>query len=187
MNMGDLLGDQPLSLRPHDVCVALQLILTPESDFRSLAKHVGVSLGEAHNATKRLQVAHLVLPHRLVVNRSNLLEYILHGVPYSFPGDLGAETLGVPTAHSSPAFREKIAAADVIVWPSVKGTERGVALQPLCSGAADLPADNPQLYRWLSAIDVLRVGRARERTLAKEILEPEIGGGEADLFGSTGP
>ncbi|MFW6089570.1 MAG: hypothetical protein ACODAB_07445 [Gemmatimonadota bacterium] len=172
-------------MRPHDVCVALQLVLTPESDYRGLAAKVGVSLGEAHNAVKRLQVAHLVLPHRLAVNRRNLLEYILYGVPYSFPGELGAETLGVPTAHSSPAFREKIAAADVIVWPSVKGTERGVALQPLCSCAPDLPAANPKLYRWLAAIDVLRVGRARERTLAKEILEPEIAGGEPDLFSAA--
>lgn len=186
MNKGSFMKDQPLSVRPHDVCVALQLILTPESDYRSLAKQVGVSLGEAHNAVKRLQVAHLVLPHRLAVNRRNLLEYLLYGVPYSFPGDLGAETLGVPTAHSAPAFREKIAAADVIVWPSIEGTERGASLQPLCSCAPELPATNPTLYRWLSAIDVLRVGRARERTLAKEILEPEIGSGEADLFRSAG-
>lgn len=176
---------QPLHLRPHDVCVALQLVLSPESSFRSLAQRVGLSLGEAHNVVKRLQSAHLVLPHRRETNCKNLVEFILYGVPYSFPGELGAETLGVPTAHSGPAFREKIAAADIIVWPSSQGTERGVSLVPLCPHAPEMPEQNPQLYRWLTAIDVLRVGRARERALARELLEPEIRGTGPDLFDSA--
>jgi len=113
------------------------------------------------------------------------VEFILNGVPYAFPGELGAETLGVPTAHSGPAFRDKIAAADIIVWPSSRGSERGVSLVPLCADAPTMPEKNPRLYRWLTAIDVLRVGRAREKALARELLEPEIRGSGPDLFDSA--
>lgn len=163
-----------LSLKPHDVCVALQLVLTPEADFRSLATSLGVSLGETHNATQRLQAAQLVLSHRRVANRSNLVDFVISGVPYAFPGELGPETLGVPTAHSGPYFRERIDAADVIVWPDHEGSERGAALIPLYARAVELPKRNPALYRWLTAVDVLRVGRARERNLARKLFENEI-------------
>ncbi|MGI9037850.1 MAG: hypothetical protein ACR2GQ_03210 [Gemmatimonadota bacterium] len=180
------MANQPVYLRPHDVCVALQLVIVPGADFRSLARQVGVSLGEAHNSVGRLQSAHLVLPHRREANRRSLLEFVMYGVPYSFPGELGAETLGVPTAHSGPAFRDRIAAADIIVWPSSRGKERGVSLVPLCPAAPDMINENPQLYRWLTAVDVLRVGRARERKLAREILEPELRASSADLFDAAG-
>jgi len=33
------------SLRPHDVCVLLQISLDPEPTFRDLARLVGLSLG----------------------------------------------------------------------------------------------------------------------------------------------
>lgn len=174
----DTVATQSMMLRPHDVCVALQLVLSPEANFRSLASNVGLSLGETHNATKRLQVAQLVLPHRRAANRPKLLQFIVAGVPYAFPGELGPETLGVPTAHSGPALRDEILAEDTVVWPSASGTERGAALAPLCPRAAELPEKNPKLYRWLTAIDALRVGRARERKLAREILEDELLDGE---------
>lgn len=168
------MATQSMVLRPHDVCVALQLVLSPEADFRSLASNVGLSLGETHNATKRLQAAQLVLSHRRAANRPRLLEFVLAGVPYAFPGELGPETLGVFTAHSGPALRDEILAEDAVVWPSASGTERGAALAPLCPRAAELPEKNARLYRWLTAIDALRVGRARERKLAREILEDEL-------------
>ena len=50
---------QPLSLRPHDVCVLLQFALKPQMTFRDLSDLVGLSLGEVHNATKRLAVSRL--------------------------------------------------------------------------------------------------------------------------------
>lgn len=165
---------QPLALRPHDVCVALQIVLSPEASFRNLAHRVGLSLGETHNAVQRLEVSHLVLPHQRVVNKHALLEFLFFGVPYAFPGDLGPEIQGVPTAHSGPALSERVRSIDVIVWPSHKGEARGSSLHPLCPRAPDMLDSNPALYRWLTVVDVLRVGRARERHLAKEILEPEI-------------
>lgn len=166
--------NQPLALKPHDVCVALQLVLQPIFTYRELAAAVGLSLGESHNSVRRLEVARLFLPHQNEANVPALLEFLVSGVPYVFPGELGPETRGVPTAHSGPALAASIAPVDTIVWPFAEGTVRGFALAPLCAGAPELVHKNPHLYAWLTIVDALRVGRARERGLAREIMEREL-------------
>lgn len=163
------------SLRPHDMCVALQLVLTPAFSYRELAHDVGLSLGEAHNSVKRLEQARLFLPEPGSVNVPALLALLVHGVPYVFPGQLGPDTQGVPTAHSGPALADELSRADAIVWPSADGAIRGQALVPLCASAPDLVRHNEALYRWLTLVDALRVGRARDRRLAEEILRGEVG------------
>ena len=165
---------QPLALRPHDVCVGLQLLLSPEVSFRELALSVGLSLGETHNSAMRLQVAHLLMPHRRTVNVRPFVEFLVHGVPYAFPGQLGPETQGVPTAHSGPAFRSEIESPETVVWPSLEGEARGSALAPLCPAAPRMLKANPPLYRLLTIVDALRVGGSREKNLAQRLLEQEI-------------
>ena len=176
------MSQQVLALRPHDICVVLQLVLTPGVPFRELARLVGQSLGQAHNATKRLESARLYLSHRSEVNRPALVEFLVSGVPYVFPGELGPETRGVPTAHSGPALREAVAAHTLVVWPSANGEARGLSLAPLCASAPDTIDSNPPLYRWLTIVDALRVGRARERSIAREALEREIGSPMRDAW-----
>lgn len=163
-----------ISLRPHDVCVALQLVLTPTFSYRSLAQDVGLSLGEAHNSVKRLEIARLFLSNAGGVNVPALLELLVHGVPYVFPGQLGAETQGVPTAYSGPVLQERLSGVDSIVWPSAEGQMRGLALVPLCAAAPAMLQNNEALYRWLTLVDALRVGRARDRRIAEEVLKQEI-------------
>jgi hypothetical protein len=163
-----------VSLRPHDICVALQLVLTPEFSYRDLARDVGLSLGEAHNSVKRLQQARLFIADLGKVHVPALLELLVHGVPYVFPGQLGPDTQGVPTAHSGPALADQISSVDATVWPHIDGEVRGQSLVPLCASAPDLARRNQDLYRWLTLVDALRVGRARERRLADEILRREI-------------
>jgi len=173
------MSNQPLSLKSHDVCVALQVLLQPEFTFRELSAGVGLSLGESHNSVQRLSVAGLLLPHRHDVNRAALVEFVLHGVPYAFPGELGPESRGVPTAHSAPALEGWVSDAEPVVWPHLDGERRGASLAPLCHNAPSIVHSNPELYRWLTLVDALRVGRARERSRAKELLEEELLSGAA--------
>jgi hypothetical protein len=162
------------SLRPHDVCVALQLVASPDFSYRELAEDVGLSLGEAHNSVKRLEQARLFLPQAGGVNTTTLLKLLVHGVPYVFPGRPGPDTQGVPTAHSGPALAEHLPADDAIVWPSADGKARGSSLVPLCASAPEFVNSNTRLYRWLTLVDALRVGRARDRRLAEELLAREF-------------
>lgn len=171
---GAPLHGQSVTLRPHDVCVGLQLLQTPDATFRELAEQVGLSLGETHNAAKRLQVARLLMPHRRVVNARAFVEFLVHGVPYVFAGELGGETQGVPTAFSGPALEGEFASGVHVVWPSAEGEARGAALAPLCKHAPRLAKLNPTVYRWLTAVDALRIGRIRERRSAQSYLESEL-------------
>lgn len=164
----------PLALRAHDVCVALQVARTPRLTYRELAGRVGLSLGEAHNSIQRLERARLLMSYQDMVNIPALLEFLVQGVPYVFPGVLGPETQGVPTAHSGPALRDVLPGVDSVVWPSAEGRARGLALTPLCRHAPRMVHSNPVLYRWLTIVDALRIGRARDRQAARDMLHAEL-------------
>lgn len=162
------------NLRPHDVVVALQLALAPGKTYPALAKALGLSVGEAHNAVRRLVAARLVRRDDRAPNHAALLEFLTGGVPYAFATEPGPEVRGVPTAHSAPPLREDFAGADVVVWPSAEGTMRGASVEPLWSGAPAIAKSNPRLYQLLAAVDALRIGRARERQRARAWLKEAL-------------
>lgn len=168
--------ERPLYLRPHDVVVLLQLVLSPKVSFAELARQTGVSVGEAHNAVKRLEKTPLLSRKGERPAVSRLFDFLLHGVPNVFPGELGPEARGVPTAHSGSDLRETMVFEGEIVWPSVHGNIRGESLVPLVGGAPELAEDNPELYRLLTLIDALRVGKVRERELAASMLRERLEG-----------
>lgn len=159
-----MIGHQPL--KPLDLVVALRLAEAPEARYEQLSRDLGISASTAHASVHRLQVAGLLRPSSRVVNRLALGEFLEHGVRYAFPARLEGEVRGVPTAHAGPPLAPHIVAEDVVVWPSASGPSRGRAIAPLYPGAADLPRRCPSLYRSLTLVDVLRVGRVRERKLA---------------------
>ncbi|TVR54002.1 MAG: hypothetical protein EA421_09635 [Gemmatimonadales bacterium] len=174
-----MLPSRQPSLRPVDVVVALHLVLRPEDGYETVAELLGIGLGSGHRSVKRLMAARLVLPHRRAVNRQILLDFLIYGVPHAFYAVVGAEAQGVPTAHAGPLLSEHIESAGVIVWPSVEGRSRGESLVPLYEGAAGLVSRAPELYGLLTLVDALRVGRARERRLARELLEARLREGPA--------
>ena len=161
------------ALRPHDVAVALQLMLVPGMHYHELAKAVGVSQGEAHNSVQRLIASRLVRDTR-EVNALALHEFVTSGVPYAFPASLGSETRGVPTAHSAPQFSDDFFDENVVVWPSALGKVRGASLTPLFPNAPATARGNVRLYELLAAIDELRIGHARERDHARKFLRDRI-------------
>jgi len=161
------------TLRPGDVAVALELALRPGEGFVPLASAVGISVGEAHNAVRRLRHARLLRPDERHLVRVPFLGFLEHGVPFAFPGELGALTRGVPTAHAGPPLAREFG-ADPVVWPSVEGGVRGESLVPLYPGAPALAGWVPDLYELLTLVDALRVGRARERARAAAILRERL-------------
>ena len=165
---------QPV-LRPGDVAVALELVLRPDEGYVPLARAVGISLGEAHNAVRRLGASGLLLPGLRRPNRSAILEFLSSGVRYAFPGVLGPEAPGVPTAHAGPSLARTFRGARPLVWPSMGGAVRGDSLTPLYPGAPGTAARVPDLYELLTLVDALRVGRARERSRAAALVRTRLG------------
>lgn len=157
-------------LRPVDVVVGLALVREPGAGYQNLSDTLDISLSTAHQSVQRLVDARLVDEQRRV-HGSSLLEFLLHGVRFAFFARPGPELRGVPTAHSAPPLKEEIVADDHVVWPSAEGSVRGTGIPPLYEGAPGLHARAPELYRALTLVDALRVGRARERLLASKYLE----------------
>ncbi len=159
------------TLRPVDLVVALRLAKVPDERYESVADVLSISLSTAHQAVRRLTAAGLVTPGTRKVNRRALLEFISHGARYAFFANPGAQSRGVPTAHSAPPLRDEIASDEGYVWPAVRGKSRGASVTPLYEGAISLQQRAPDLYQALALVDAVRVGRVRERKLALEHLE----------------
>ena len=159
------------SLLPADLAVALRLEHRPDERYEELAGALGVSLSAAHRSVQRLNAAGLLLPGSRRVNRSALLEFLIHGARYAFPPNLGPEIRGVPTAGALPALESQMPQGSGAVWPSTAGRIRGPALAPLYPGAPAAALHDEKLHLLLALVDTMRIGQARERHIAESLLK----------------
>jgi hypothetical protein len=179
-------SEKQQSLKPLDIVVALQLTLAPETTFSDLAAAVGISHGEAHKSVGRLQASRLTRPGRRAVSSAKLMAFISAGVPIAFPATFGAESRGVPTAHSAPPFLSHVSVdADPLVWADPEGPLRGASLVPLFPKASALARSNVPLYELLTLVDSIRIARARESDLATDLLRERIMGSADSENAST--
>lgn len=173
-----------MPIKPQDVVVSLALATSdPPTTFARIGETVGLSASEAHAAVQRLRRAGLVDSERRV-NRSSLLEFLLHGLRHAFPVAVGGPSLGVPTGAAAPSVKGlPRAEMGPWVWPSSRGTVRGLALPPLYPTVPEAVAQPSELYELLALADVLRAGRPREVSLARRRLTAMLaspGQAEAD-------
>ena len=61
-----------------------------------------------------------------------------------------------------------------LVWPHPEGEVRGESIEPLYRSAVDAARRDSRLYECLALIDALRVGRARERKMAIDLLTKRL-------------
>jgi hypothetical protein len=170
-----------MELRPQDVLVALKLAVLPgdvRPTYAGLAADLGMSASEVHAAVKRAKAARLVFDWdgKLRGNKLALLEFAIHGIKYAFPAQRGGIALGIPTAYAAPPLAGEIIPdkAPPPVWPSAKGSVRGVTLQPIAKYAPEASQRDPKLYKLLTLIDAMRMGTARERELAAKHLSDSL-------------
>lgn len=84
--------------------------------------------------------------------------------------------MGVPRVNDT--MLATLVSDDLIpVWPDMDGKVKGRAIEPLHSGVPKATQADPQLYALLALVDVLRVGRAREREFAEAELAKRIADG----------
>jgi hypothetical protein len=76
----------------------------------------------------------------------------------------------MPTAWAAPVLSGKISASEQMppVWPDPDGKVQGTAVQPLYPSVPHAARRDPALYDLLALVDALRIGRARERSLAEK-------------------
>lgn len=165
-------------IRPHDVAILLKIVLLSKEDkpwqYRDLSVALDISLSEISQSLKRSSFSGLYQEKRKKVARQRLYEFLQFGLPYTFPVSPGPVVIGIKTAHSHPYFKEKLISNQDLVWPYEDGDTRGQAIKPLYAGAPTAIQRDEVLYKLLAAIDILRVGQAREHLMAKEELEKYI-------------
>jgi hypothetical protein len=161
---------EQLQLHPFDIPVALRLAECPGRTFLGLKDDLGISVSTAHASVERLRSAGLVYRDARRVNHVALLEFLEHGVRYAFPPQFGAVQRGIPTAYAGPDLAKELVSSQPVVWPDANGVVRGPSLTPLFPQAHKLPTRCPSVYRMLTLVDAIRIGRVRERRLAMQHL-----------------
>jgi DNA-binding Lrp family transcriptional regulator len=165
-------------MKPQDVIVALKLAADGGRDvpYASIASDLGMSASEVHAAVRRLSDAKLVDPEGKRVHAAALRNFLVHGVPYVFPVRPKEVTRGLPTGWAAPAFANIFQSGDQLppVWPDPEGSVRGVAVNPLYPSVPQAARKDLRIYSLLAIVDVLRLGRARERAEAQRQLEQLI-------------
>jgi len=160
-------------LKPLDIVVGLKAHLWPHADawsYERLASAIGISPSQAHTSLARLERASLYRGADRSLRTHAFSLFAAHGIPFVFPADVGAQGVGMPTAHAAPPLREQLVYAEAYVWPGPAGVI-GRSVVPLHPGVPRAADADPTLYAALALIDALRVGRARERGLAVDGLE----------------
>ena len=161
------------TLKPQDIVILLKIVSLGDREWfhHTLAEDLNMSQSEVSNSLTRSCYAGLIDTSKKRVNRLALLQLLTHGISYVFPQQPGAIVRGIATAHSAPPLNHIIVSNDYYVWPYARGSERGQAIEPLYEGAIGAVLRDEKLYSLLALVDGIRVGRAREKEIAKSELE----------------
>ena len=163
-------------ISPLDIVILLKIIAYEGKQWNQLllAEELFISQAEVSRSLARSKFAGLLDPAGKHVFKKALMEFLQYGIKYVFPQQPGAVVRGIPTAHSAMPLKEVIQSEENYVWPSGKGTMRGQSIIPLYPSVVDAVRADPKLYELLALVDALRVGRAREKQLALELLYERV-------------
>jgi hypothetical protein len=167
-------------LRPVDIVVLLKLSIEAgeRPPYLRLANELYLYPSEVYASVNRARASQLIQSRDLGdrLNRTGLLEFLLHGVRYAFPAERGEPTRGIPTSYAAPPLNQSIAGGDQLppVWPYPPGQVQGYGFAPLHKNVPKAANEDQRLYELLALVDAIRDGRAREREAAGRELTRRI-------------
>ena len=155
-------------MRPQDIVILLKILCLKSTQWYSkdLAAALYLSTSEVSGSLARSAISGLIDTDKKKIRVQALLEFLNYGLPYVFPQHPGNISRGIPTAHSHPYMQQQFATETLYVWPNANSTTRGVSIQPLYPGAVKAALHDEELYLMLALVDVLRVGKVREKKVA---------------------
>lgn len=170
-----------MELKPQDLLVLFKAAAHPRQrwTYAALGEALTLSASEAHACVKRAVAAGLAVARGRgdwVPVRPALAEFAVHGVRYVWPAQPGPVKRGVPTSFGVEPLAGKISASadEAPVWAHPAGKAKGPSLSPIYRSAPQAALVDPALHRLLALQDAIRAGRARERSLAAELLTREL-------------
>lgn len=167
-----------MSLKPQDVLIVLKLcvIRNLKWSYSFLSGQLLISLSETHAAVRRAVVSHLLDPVDKVPIIQSIEEFLIFGLRYAFPVQIGGLVNGMPTGYGAPPLTEQERNADEPppVWADGEGQVLGYDLSPIYCTVPDAARIDIKLYELLALVDALRIGEPRERGLAGDILVKQL-------------
>jgi len=130
-----------------------------------------MSASQVHAALKHSEVRGWLSSSeksRRVVNTDGFFEFLIHGLRYSHPPELGPAAAEFATGLDCPVLGG--GRSPEFVWAHPEGTVKGTTLTPIIPVVPDVANENPYVYAFLSCMECLRAGRVREREFAIEWL-----------------
>ena len=127
-------------MRPQDIVILLKKISPAGYDMKGkdLAQSLNISPSEISESLERSMLSGLVDSDKKKVNTLALREFLLFGIRYCFPIQVGNKN----------------------------GSLRGQSIEPLYYSVPEAAARDKDLYRLRVIVDTLRIGRTREREIA---------------------
>lgn len=155
-------------LRAQDILILLKIISRGKDPWKGkdLADELYISTAEVSLSLNRCVKAGLLSENKKTVYRQSLMEFIQYAIPYLFPVLPGAMANGILTGHSYPVIAEQFHPELKYVWPDATAYDRGLSIEPIYKTVVKAVKKDTTLYRLLALIDVLRVGRVREKKVA---------------------
>lgn len=162
-------------MKAQDILILLKKITTQGRKLsdRGVAESLGISASSVSESLERCRKAQLIDRRKKTVNILALQEFLIHGIAYVFPVEVGRVGRGIATYVSASPIKEQIAGGtEKYVWHYVKGEERGQQIEPLYPTVPEAVLRDGELYQLLVIVDVLRMGKVREKEIAiKELSE----------------
>jgi predicted transcriptional regulator len=163
---------QHKGMRPHDLVVLLKINCYGNKPWlnKDLAKDLKISASEISESLNRSTAAGLIDSSKKRVFNRSLIDFITHGLKYVFPAIPSNIVKGIPTAQGASIMKKFFHSEEIYVWPDASGKERGICIEPLYPNAGKACLIDEKLYELLVLCDVIRIGKAREIKIAKEVL-----------------
>ena len=163
-------------MRPHDIAILLKIVAKGGEKWymKDLAKELRISASEVSESINRSVIADLIGQDKKSVRKLSLLEFLKSGIRYVYPIQPGPLTRGIATAHSALPLNQEIQSTEHYVWPYGKGNLRGQAIQPLHPQIPEACLHDQKYYELMALTDAIRVGKAREKNLAYEMIKKRI-------------
>lgn len=155
---------------------ALQKIGMPSSKLtlnqKALSLELGISPAEMSGVVLRCRNLGLLNPD-FTVQLQPFFKLLENGLRYFLPALAGKDSLGVPTAWGNPTVAKILRgpSSRIPVWAADTGEVHGPAVTPLFRSVPYFVTGHTKLYAALAAVDLLRLGGARETEVALVVLQ----------------
>jgi predicted transcriptional regulator len=163
-------------MRPHDIVVLLKIASKGKTSWlmKDLSYELGISASEISESVNRSIIAGFITKDKTKLLKLSILDFLEYGLRYVYPQQPGAIVRGIATAHSASPLNKEIEDIEPYVWPYAEGNIRGQSIEPLYPNLPKACIDDKVFYEYMALCDALRVGRAREKSLALKELKKRL-------------